>query len=578
MNDVREAFETSETKQHHDAPREVNRFEQAVLASGKVSLDDLRKIRRFSIEKGERMDRMLVDLGFMSEDDLLPVLATFHGVELLRANEIPDSPPVIDRLSVDYMRSARILPVRNENGSVVLAMADPGDASVIENVEVVTGLRVHPVLVRARDLAERFEAIFGATDAGEAGDDGGLEVLKEDEEDVEHLRDMASEAPVIRLVNQMLSRAVEQRASDIHVEPFENELRVRYRIDGVLHDMDSPPRSMTAAVISRIKLMAKLNIAERRLPQDGRIKVRLVGREIDLRVSSLPTLYGESVVMRILDRSSIAVDLSTLGMPADTLSSFTHMISQPHGLLLVTGPTGSGKTTTLYGALDKINSPEKKIITIEDPVEYQLRGVNQIHVRSQIGLTFASGLRSIVRQDPDVIMVGEIRDAETAEIAIQAALTGHLVFSTLHTNDAAGAISRLLDMGVEDYLLASSLLGVLAQRLVRSLCEKCKRPIEAGPELLAELGRHADGEPIGVCESVGCAECASTGYRGRRGIYELLEIDEDVRKLVLARASADQIKALAVEHGMRTLRDDGWRKVREGKSTVAEVLRVTQEE
>ncbi len=553
------------------------RLDAALLSSGKVSPEDLRKIRRLAVEKGERIDRMLVELGFLSEDDLLPVLASFHGVELVEGDAIPESPPMVDSLSVEYMRAARILPLRMDEQNIVLAMADPGDGAVIENVELVTGKRVQPVLVRARDLSERFERLFGGVEEPDGGPEG-IEVLKEDEEDVEHLRDLASEAPVIRLVNQILSRAVEQRASDIHVEPFENELRVRYRIDGVLHDVDAPPRSLTAAVISRIKLMAKLNIAERRLPQDGRIKIRLVGREIDLRVSSLPTLYGESVVLRILDRSSIIVDLTRLGMPDDTLEVFTNLISQPHGLLLVTGPTGSGKTTTLYGALDKINSPDKKIITIEDPVEYQLRGVNQIHVRSQIGLTFASGLRSIVRQDPDVIMVGEIRDAETAEIAIQAALTGHLVFSTLHTNDAAGAVSRLLDMGVEDYLLASSLLGVLAQRLVRQLCPHCREPVEAGPDLLRELRAGANGDEPTVFREVGCRECAGTGFHGRSGIYELLQIDDHIRKLILNRAPADQIKAAAVERGMRTLRDDGWRKVSAGVTTVAEVLRVTQDE
>jgi len=554
------------------------RFDQAVLATGKVSADDLRRVRKFAAEKGERIDRMLVDLGFLSEDDLVPLLARFHGVDVLTADRIPDSPPALDRLSVDYMRSTKILPVSISDGTLTLAMADPGDSSTIDNVEFVTGLRVVPVLVRGRDLVERFEGIFGAGEGGgESADTGDIEVLKDDEEDVEHLRDMASEAPVIRLVNQMLSRAVEQRASDIHVEPFEDELRVRYRIDGVLHDVDAPSKSLSAAIISRIKLMAKLNIAERRLPQDGRIKIRLVGREIDLRVSSLPTLYGESVVLRILDRSSISVDLETLGMEDDTLAQFTHMIEQPHGLLLVTGPTGSGKTTTLYGALDKINSPELKIITIEDPVEYQLRGVNQIHVRSQIGLTFASGLRSIVRQDPDVIMIGEIRDPETAEIAIQAALTGHLVLATLHTNDAPGAVSRLLDMGVEDYLLASSLLGVLAQRLVRQLCAHCKTPAVPQPELLST----GDGRPDArgqVFESVGCPHCAGTGFRGRSGIYELFGVDDDVRKLIISRASSDRIKAAAVEKGMRTLREDGWMKVRHGVTSVAEVLRVTQDE
>ena len=559
-----------------EAPAQ-SRFDQAVLATGKVPPDDLRRVRKFAAEKGERVDRMLVDLGFLSEDDLVPLLARFHGVEVLAADKIPDSLPTLERLSVDYMRSARILPILVHEGTVTLAMADPGDACTIDNVELVTGLRVQPVLVRARDLTDRFDGLFGGSEGGADADSGDVEILQDDEESVEHLRDMASEAPEIRLVNQMLSRAVEQRASDIHVEPFEDELRVRYRIDGVLHDVDAPSKSLSAAIISRIKLMAKLNIAERRLPQDGRIKIRLVGREIDLRVSSLPTLYGESVVLRILDRSSISVNLDLLGMELDSLATFTHMIEQPHGLLLVTGPTGSGKTTTLYGALDKINSPELKIITIEDPVEYQLRGVNQIHVRAQIGLTFASGLRSIVRQDPDVIMIGEIRDPETAEIAIQAALTGHLVLATLHTNDAPGAVSRLLDMGVEDYLLASSLLGVLAQRLVRQLCVVCKVPAAAGGELLAELGPR-DNDQVSVFDSVGCPQCAATGFRGRSGIYELFRVDDDIRKLIISRAASDRIKASAVEHGMRTLREDGWLKVRHGVTSAAEVLRVTQDE
>ncbi len=553
-------------------------LDDSLLGSGKVSQDDLRKVRRFSAEKGERIERVLVELGFLSEDDLLPILATYHDVAMARASTIPDEPPILEHVSVEYMRSARILPINVKDGVLSLAMADPGDTATIEVLEQVTGLSVQPVLVRPRDLLDRFETIYGEGETGSDSEgESGIEILAEDEADVEHLRDMASEAPVIRLVNQTLSRAVEQRASDIHVEPFENELRVRFRIDGVLHDQDPPPRNLTAAIISRIKLMAKLNIAERRLPQDGRIKLRLVGREIDLRVSSLPTLYGESVVLRILDRSSVVVDLSRLGMPEDILGNFSRMISQPHGLILVTGPTGSGKTTTLYGALDKINSPELKIITIEDPVEYQLRGVNQIHVKSQIGLTFANGLRSIVRQDPDVIMVGEIRDAETAEIAIQAALTGHLVFSTLHTNDAAGAISRLLDMGVEDYLLASSLIGVLAQRLVRRACAECHRRIDASPEFLKELGPRG-ARPVTVYDSVGCSECAGTGYHGRGGIYELLSCDDTIRNLIVSRATADRIKQDAVSRGMRTLRMDGFWKVADGMTTVGEVLRVTQDQ
>jgi general secretion pathway protein E len=401
-----------------------------------------------------------------------------------------------------------------------------------------------------------------------------------DEEDVSHLRDLASEVPVIRMVNQMLLRALESRASDVHIEPFENQLKIRYRIDGILHEVEPPPRQLKAAVISRLKVLAQLNIAERRLPQDGRIKIRLSGKDVDLRIATVPTLYGESVVIRLLERGQIFTELESLGFPQSILGQFNAMIARPHGMILVTGPTGSGKTTTLYGALQKINDPGKKIITIEDPVEYQLGGVNQIHVKPQIGLTFANGLRSIVRQDPDVIMVGEIRDSETAEIAVQAALTGHLVLSTLHTNDAAGAVSRLLEMGVQDYLLSSSLLGVLAQRLVRRLCAACRKQtpfagFSAGdPEL-----RPASGEPLqNVWEAVGCEECGGTGYLGRVGIFELLAASPEICKIIVQRADAGTIRNAAVRQGMRLLRDDGWDKVRRGVTTLAEVLRVTREE
>jgi general secretion pathway protein E len=357
-------------------------------------------------------------------------------------------------------------------------------------------------------------------------------------------------------------------------------LKIRYRIDGILHEVESPPRQLKGAVISRLKILAQLNIAERRLPQDGRIKTRLGGKDVDLRISTVPTLYGESVVIRLLERGQIFTQLDTLGFPPDILARFNAMILKPHGMILVTGPTGSGKTTTLYGALQKINDPGKKIITIEDPVEYQLGGVNQIHVKPQIGLTFANGLRSIVRQDPDVIMVGEIRDAETAEIAVQAALTGHLVFSTLHTNDAAGAISRLLEMGVQDYLLSSSLLCVLAQRLVRRLCPRCRKekPFTGLDGATHELG-FQNGEPLRVVwEAVGCDGCSGTGYLGRIGIYELLPVTSEICKIILQRADANAIRNLAVEQGMRLLRDDGWDKVRQGVTTLAEVLRVTREE
>jgi len=394
------------------------------------------------------------------------------------------------------------------------------------------------------------------------------------------LKDLASEAPVIRLVNLLISKAIESRASDIHIEPFEKDLKVRYRIDGILHDVESPPKKLNAAIISRVKIMSRLNIAERRLPQDGRIKLKVLGRDIDLRVSTLPTLYGESVVMRILDKSNAGLyDINRLGFPADSLAAFESLIRRPHGIFLVTGPTGSGKTTTLYSGLSAINLPDKKIITIEDPVEYQIEGVNQIHVNTQIGLTFGAGLRHIVRQDPDVIMVGEIRDLETAEIAIRAALTGHLVFSTLHTNDAPSAISRLTDMGAEDYLIASSVLGILAQRLVRVICPHCRTEIHPMAAMLREVGFPQEGgEEDRFYEGRGCAECSNTGFIGRIGIYELMMVNDDIRKLTVEKCDAGQIRKKALENGMRSLRDDGWLKVKHGITSLAEVIRVTQEE
>ena len=555
-------------------------LEQLLIEQGRITQDDLRKVKRLQQERGERLERLLLDLGFISEEDLLPLLSAYLGVETIHRRDFPTAPLPLGSLNLKFLKHAKVLPLAQTNGTLTVAMSDPADYYTIQSLELATGLQIEPRLARERDVLEALETIYGGGNAAGGASaettDTELEVFSDDEEDVNHLRDLASEAPVIRFVNLLISRAVEQRASDIHIEPFENELKVRYRIDGVLHDVEAPARRLQAAIVSRVKIMSKLNIAERRLPQDGRIKLRLMGREIDLRVSTLPTLYGESVVLRILDRSSIVVTLGSLGFPEDTLAQFDRLITKPYGMILVTGPTGSGKTTTLYGALDKINSPDKKLITIEDPVEYQLFGVNQIHVKPQIGLTFANGLRSIVRQDPDVIMVGEIRDAETAEIAIQAALTGHLVFSTLHTNDAAGAVSRLLEMGVEDYLLASSLLGVLAQRLVRKVCEKCRRSAEITPTVQRELG--GDGTPVQVYEGTGCEDCAQTGYRGRSGIFELLLVNDVIRPLILKRSSADMIKDAGVQQGMRTLREDGWHKVRTGVTTVAEVVRVTQEE
>jgi general secretion pathway protein E len=394
------------------------------------------------------------------------------------------------------------------------------------------------------------------------------------------LKDLASEAPVIRLVNLIISHALERRASDIHIEPFENQLIVRYRIDGVLHETESPPRRLSAAVISRIKIMANLDIAERRLPQDGRIKLRIQGKEIDLRVSTVPTMHGESVVMRILDKGGVALDFKSLGFDDDNLKAFIDVLMQPHGIILVTGPTGSGKTTTLYTALDQLNNPDVKILTVEDPVEYQMPGINQIQVKPQINLTFANALRSIVRQDPDVIMIGEIRDLETAQIAVQSALTGHMVLSTVHTNDAASTVNRLLDMGVEDYLLTSTVNGILAQRLVRTLCIHCRKPYHALPEVVEQMGlkRYTAEAQVTLYHPVGCEHCGSTGYRGRICILEMLPISDAIRSLIMRHATSGEIRAQGVKDGMQTMYENGLGKSVQGITTIEEVLRVTRED
>lgn len=555
-------------------------LQERLIESGVISAGEMERILKLQQEQRTQLTRLVVELGFTSEDDLLPVLSDHLGIPLISLKDFPLTPLPLEPLfdAVEFLKLARIVPVKVEGQDLLVATTDPTDLPRLHALEVATGLKIRPLLAKEKEITARIEALFGSGSPNESL--AGLPAVREiegvvDEEEVEHLRDLASEVPVIRLVNQMLSRALESRASDIHIEPFENQLKVRYRIDGILHEIDPPPRQLKAAIISRLKILAQLNIAERRLPQDGRIKVKIAGKDVDLRIATIPTLYGESVVIRLLERSQIFADLESLGFPPTILQHFCEMISKPHGMVLVTGPTGSGKTTTLYGALQKINDPGKKIITIEDPVEYQLGGVNQIQVKPQIGLTFANGLRSIVRQDPDIIMVGEIRDFETAEIAVQAALTGHLVFSTLHTNDAAGAISRLLEMGVQDYLLGSSVLGVLAQRLVRRLCPECRREVKFQGSRVE--GFNGD-PPATIWEPGGCDACSGTGYLGRIGIFELLPATPEICKLIVQKADANSIRNLATTQGMRLLREDGWQKVREGVSTLAEVLRVTREE
>jgi general secretion pathway protein E len=532
-----------------------------------ITQEDLDRALELQKDRGDKLGKALVDLGFIAMRDVLAALSDQLGVPLISIEGPPAVSPETETLSPRFLRQFHCMPVALDDHTVILAMSDPLDFETIATVRNCTGLNVRPVLAPEQEIADAIERYYG--EASRSGAE--IEFAAgEASEDLEQLRDMASEAPVIRLVNAMIAQAVEKRASDIHIEPFEKEFRVRYRVDGVLFNQDAPPRELKAAIISRVKLMAKLNIAERRLPQDGRIKIKSLGREIDLRVSTLPTLYGESVVMRLLDRSAgDFYNLDSLGFDDHMLRRMTHFTAMPHGIFLVTGPTGSGKSTTLYSALKLINQSDKKIITIEDPVEYQMDGINQIHVNPQIGLTFASGLRHIVRQDPDVIMVGEIRDRETADIAIRAALTGHFVYSTLHTNDAPSAISRLTDMGVENYLITSSLVAVLAQRLVRVICTNCR--IEAGERMTPF------GENIRVFRGAGCENCLGTGFTGRVGVFEMMELNDEIRQLIMKNTDAVGITTVARRHGMRNLREDGWLKVQSGVTTAEEVLRVTQE-
>lgn len=502
-------------------------------------------------------------------------------IPYLNAEDLPKVPFVINGISSRFIRENKIIPIEMKNNILKVIMADPEDSATVDALKVATSADVAVFACDNNALEEYLSRFYEQETQNinriiEDLSEKGIEFLKEEEEDIGHLKDLAAEAPIIRLVNMFITRAIEGRASDIHIEPFEDELKVRYRIDGVLNDIESTPKRLQAAVVSRIKIMAKLNIAERRLPQDGRIRLKVNEREIDLRVSTIPTLHGESVVMRILHKEGIVIDLNLLGFPPKTLQDFNQLITKPNGILLVTGPTGSGKTTTLYGALDKINSPDKKIITVEDPVEYQLKGVNQIQMKPQIGLNFANTLRHIVRQDPDIIMIGEVRDLETAEIAIQSALTGHLVFSTLHTNDAPSAITRLLDMGVENFLLSSTVRGILAQRLVRVICSSCKER-DSSPASAEELRILGIGSDTPLYRGRGCERCAFTGFYSRFGIFELLVVDDDIRKLILKSSDANEIRQLARQRGMRTLLEDGAQKIKEGITTLTEVLRVTQE-
>ncbi len=548
---------------------------ELLVQTGKLSARDLERALSAQQEMGGMLGRVLVRLGLVSDIDVARALSSQLNVDLVTADGFPDLMPEVEGLLPEFLHANAVFPLRLDGRELHVAMTVPQDPFVAKALRLATGCIVRPHLALEGDiekaLAEPVEE--APEDEGGFGDglDGG--------DFIEHLKDLASEAPVIRLVNTIIGRVTDLRASDIHLEPFDDGLHVRYRVDGVIHMGELVPPRLSAAVSSRVKLLAHLDIAERRLPQDGRIKTRVKGRELDLRVSTVPTVHGESVVMRVLDRASVRLNLDTMGFEQDTLARFNTLLARPHGILLVTGPTGSGKTTTLYAALSKIDAQANKIITVEDPVEYQLEGINQIQVHPQINLTFANALRSILRQDPDIIMIGEMRDGETAQIAVQSALTGHLVLSTLHTNTAAGAVIRMQDMGVESYLITSSVNGVLAQRLVRTLCGHCKQAYEPGAELRQSTGlaRFCPADRP-VYQAVGCEHCRQSGYRGRTGIHELLVLDEPMRRAIIEGRDANTLNALAARSGMLSLFEDGMRKVAAGITTLDELARVTQDQ
>ncbi|MBL7197214.1 MAG: Flp pilus assembly complex ATPase component TadA [Candidatus Omnitrophica bacterium] len=520
----------------------------------------------------------LIKLGFVSEDEVLPILSQQLEIEYIKIKDLKLEPEVLKKVPAKFAYHYKLMPIRLEEGILTIAVADPLDIHIIDDVSLLVGLKVEAVLASEKDILEAIRKYYGVgaeTIESMIGQDKETKEVASVTEDIE---DLATDASIGKFVNQILLEAYKDRATDIHIEPYEDELKVRYRIDGILYDAKVPTtiKRFESAIISRIKIMSNLNIAEKRLPQDGRIKVKVGGEDLDLRVSILPTQHGESVVIRLLG-SSILFSLEDLGLSKDNLELLDSLIKKPHGIIFVTGPTGSGKTTTLYTCLSKINNVDKKIITIEDPIEYQLKGVTQIQIHPRIGLTFAQGLRSMLRHDPDIMMVGEVRDFETAEITIRVALTGHLVFSTLHTNDAASGIARLLDMGVEPYLASSSIECFIAQRLVRLVCSDCKIQVDPPKEMLKDF-EGVDLSGAVFYEGKGCESCKFTGYKGRTGIYEFLVMHDEIRDMVLSRLPANQIKKKALSLGMRTLQLDGLDKVKKGLTTLAEVIRVTQQE
>ncbi len=552
-----------------------------LVDAGKIKQPDAdRATRLFNDQAGrESIVSLIIKLGLLSDKELAQALSDFTGYPLLEKKEFPEELVDSDLISIKFLKENKVLLLEEDEEYLVVAFVDPTNRYVFDALDLITHKRIEIKVGVLSDIEQALESL--TSDLGSGKNKGEYPGGSHDallKSDVEQLKELASEAPVIKRVNQVLQKAVSSRASDVHIEPFENHLRIRFRVDGLLRDDESPSSQDAAAIISRIKIMANLNIAERRLPQDGRFKIRLQGETIDLRVSTLPTLHGESVVLRLLRRNDVQLDFAYLGIEEHLKNKILETLNNPHGIILVTGPTGSGKTTTLYAALRYLNKPERKIITVEDPVEYNIDGVNQIQAKSEIGLTFAHALRSIVRQDPDVIMIGEMRDQETAKIAVQSALTGHLVLSTLHTNDALSSLTRLMDMGVENYLLSSTVNAILAQRLVRTLCNKCKQPHLLTDEEIAswKLRPFLINNKY-IYRAVGCDECGHSGYSGRSAIVELLIMSNQIRKLVTNEADQDIILQTAREEGLQTMYEDGMRKVAEGITTVEEVLRITQE-
>ena len=543
-------------------------------------LDTALEIQR---KKGGSLSDILLEQEFVTERKLMAGLSEYLGLPPIDLAKIKVPAEIIDLIPRNLAVFYQIIPISRVGNVLTVAMADPLNVLATDDLKVVTGLQIQPVISNSKDIQQAIDNYYASTteiqDIIKEVPISEVEIEREEEINISELIEQTDKAPVIRIVNLVLYQGIKNKASDIHIEPYERQLRLRYRIDGVLFESSPPPKHMHAAIVSRIKILSKLDIAERRMPQDGRFRIRMEEKDVDFRVSIMPTSFGEKVVLRILDKSSLSMDLEKIGLTGHSLQIFQKIIQAPYGMILITGPTGSGKTTTLYSALDSINKPGVNIITIEDPVEYQFAGMNQVSVRPEVGLTFANGLRSILRQDPDVVMVGEIRDKETAKIAIQAALTGHLVFSTLHTNDASGAVSRLQDMGIEPFLISSSLLMVVAQRLVRKICPVCKRQIEVPEAALARIGYTPDKDkPAVFYKGAGCKRCKDVGYKGRLGLFEVLEINKDIQNLIIEKTTAERIKTQAVKNGMHTLRDAGLEKAREGKTTIEEIIRVTAQE